>query len=226
MGQKVNPYGIRLGINKTWSSRWFSKNEYTKLLHQDLKIKKYVEKKLKNASISKINIERAAKKLRLSIYSSRPGIIIGKKGADIETLKNDLSKMSSLEVFLDIKEVRKPEVEARLVAENIASQLEKRISFRRAMKKAVQSAMRLGAKGVKIVCSGRLGGAEIARTEKYHEGSVPLHTLRGDIDYATAEAETTYGICGIKVWINKGEILLKDPYASERKHLDQGTVRE
>jgi small subunit ribosomal protein S3 len=225
MGQKVNPYGIRLGINKTWSSRWFSKNEYTKLLHQDLKIKKYVEKKLKNASISKINIERAAKKLRLSIYSSRPGIIIGKKGADIETLKNDLSKMSNLEVFLDIKEVRKPEVEARLVAENIASQLEKRISFRRAMKKAVQSAMRLGAKGVKVVCSGRLGGAEIARTEKYHEGSVPLHTLRGDIDYSTAEAETTYGICGIKVWINKGEILLKDPYASEKKQIDQGSVR-
>jgi len=225
MGQKVNPYGIRLGINKTWSSRWFSKNEYTKLLHQDLKIKKYVEKKLKNASISKINIERAAKKLRVSIYSSRPGIIIGKKGADIETLKNDLSKMSNLEVFLDIKEVRKPEVEARLVAENIATQLEKRISFRRAMKKAVQSAMRLGAKGVKVVCSGRLGGAEIARTEKYHEGSVPLHTLRGDIDYATAEAETTYGICGIKVWINKGEILLKDPYASEKKQIDQGSVR-
>ena len=225
MGQKVNPHGIRLGINKTWSSRWFSKNEYTKLLHQDLEIKKYVEKKLKNASISKINIERAAKKLRLSIYSSRPGIIIGKKGADIETLKNDLSKMSNLEVFLDIKEVRKPEVEARLVAENIASQLEKRISFRRAMKKAVQSAMRLGAKGVKVVCSGRLGGAEIARTEKYHEGSVPLHTLRGDIDYATAEAETTYGICGIKVWINKGEILLKDPYASEKKQIDQGSVR-
>ena len=225
MGQKVNPYGIRLGINKTWSSRWFSKNEYTKLLHQDLKIKKYVEKKLKNASISKINIERAAKKLRLSIYSSRPGIIIGKKGADIETLKNDLSKMSNLEVFLDIKEVRKPEVEAKLVAENIASQLEKRISFRRAMKKAVQSAMRLGAKGVKVVCSGRLGGAEIARTEKYHEGSVPLHTLRGDIDYSTAEAETTYGICGIKVWINKGEILSKDPYASEKKQIDQGSVR-
>ena len=225
MGQKVNPYGIRLGINKTWSSRWFSKNEYTKLLHQDLKIKSYVEKKLKNASISKINIERAAKKLRLSIYSSRPGIIIGKKGADIETLKKDLSKMSNLEVFLDIKEVRKPEVEAKLVAENIASQLEKRISFRRAMKKAVQSAMRLGAKGVKVVCSGRLGGAEIARTEKYHEGSVPLHTLRGDIDYATAEAETTYGICGIKVWINKGEILSKDPYASEKKQIDQGSVR-
>ena len=225
MGQKVNPNGIRLGINKTWSSRWFSRNDYTKLLHQDLKIKDYVESKLKNASISKINIERAAKKLRLSIYSSRPGIIIGKKGADIESLKNNLSKMSNLEVFLDIKEVRKPEVESKLVAENIANQLEKRVSFRRAMKKAVQSAMRLGAKGVKVVCSGRLGGAEIARTEKYHEGSVPLHTLRGDIDYATAEAETTYGICGIKVWINKGEILAKDPYASEKKQIDQGSIR-
>ena len=225
MGQKVNPNGIRLGINKTWSSRWFSKSEYAKLLHQDLEIKKYVEKKLKNASISKVNIERAAKKLRISIYSSRPGIIIGKKGADIESLKNKLSKMSNLEVFLDIKEVRKPEVEAKLVAENIASQLEKRVSFRRAMKKAVQSAMRLGAKGVKVVCSGRLGGAEIARTEKYHEGSVPLHTLRGDIDYSTAEAETTYGICGIKVWINKGEILSKDPYASEKKQIEQGGVR-
>ena len=225
MGQKVNPHGIRLGINKTWSSRWYSKTEYSKLLHQDLKIKSYVESRLKNASISKINIERAAKKLRVSIYSSRPGIIIGKKGADIETLKNNLSKLSNLEVFLDIKEVRKPEVEAKLVAENIANQLERRISFRRAMKKSVQSAMRLGAKGVKVVCSGRLGGAEIARTEKYHEGSVPLHTLRGDIDYATAEADTTYGICGIKVWINKGEILVKDPYASEKKQIDQGSVR-
>lgn len=225
MGQKVNPNGIRLGINKTWSSRWFSKSEYSKLLHQDLEIKKYVEQKLKNASVSKINIERAAKKLRISIYSSRPGIIIGKKGADIETLKNKLTQLSNLEVFLDIKEVRKPEVEAKLVAENIASQLEKRISFRRAMKKAVQSSMRLGAKGVKVMCSGRLGGAEIARTEKYHEGSVPLHTLRSDIDYATAEAETTYGICGIKVWINKGEILNKDPYASEKKQIDQGSVR-
>ena len=225
MGQKVNPNGIRLGINRTWSSRWFSKSEYSKLLHQDLEIKKYVENKLKNASISKVNIERAAKKLRISIYSSRPGIIIGKKGADIEDLKNKLTKLSNLEVFLDIKEVRKPEVEAKLVAENIASQLEKRVSFRRAMKKAVQSSMRLGAKGVKIMCSGRLGGAEIARSEKFHEGSVPLHTLRTDIDYATAEAETTYGICGIKVWINKGVILNKDPYASEKKQIEQGSVR-
>ena len=225
MGQKVNPNGIRLGINRTWSSRWYSKLEYAKLLHEDLKIKQFVEKKLKNGSISKINIERAAKKLRISIFSSRPGIIIGKKGVDIENLKSMLSKMSNLEVFLDIKEVRKPEIEAKLVAENIANQLEKRISFRRAMKKAVQSSMRLGAKGVKIVCSGRLGGAEIARTEKYHEGSVPLHTLRSDIDYATARAETTYGICGIKVWINKGEILTKDPYASEKKETEQGSVR-
>ena len=225
MGQKVNPNGIRLGINRTWSSRWYSKSEYSKLLHQDLEIKKYVENKLKNASISKVNIERAAKKLRISIYSSRPGIIIGKKGADIEDLKNKLTKLSNLEVFLDIKEVRKPEVEAKLVAENIASQLEKRVSFRRAMKKAVQSSMRLGAKGVKIMCSGRLGGAEIARTEKFHEGSVPLHTLRTDIDYATAEAQTTYGICGIKVWINKGVILNKDPYASEKKQIEQGSVR-
>ena len=225
MGQKVNPNGIRLGINRTWSSRWYSKSEYSKLLHEDLEIKKYVEQKLKNASISKINIERAAKKIRIAIFSSRPGIIIGKKGADIETLKNALSKMSNLEVFLDIKEVRKPEVEAKLVAENIANQLEKRISFRRAMKKAVQSSMRLGAKGIKVICSGRLGGAEIARSEKYHEGSVPLHTLRSDIDYATAKAETTYGICGIKVWINKGEILNKDPYASEKKELEQGNVR-
>jgi len=225
MGQKVNPTGIRLGINKTWSSRWFSKSNYKKLLHEDLNIKKYVEEKLKSASISKITIARAAKKLRLTIYSSRPGIIIGKKGADIENLKKMLTQMSNLEVFLDIKEVRKPEVEAKLVAENIATQLEKRISFRRAMKKAVQSSMRLGAKGVKIVCSGRLGGAEIARTEKFAEGSVPLHTLRSDIDYATAEAETTYGICGIKVWINKGEILNKDPYGSEKNQIEQGSVR-
>ena len=225
MGQKVNPNGLRLGINKTWSSRWFSKTNYAKLLHEDLEIKKYIKEKLASASISKVIIERAAKKLRLTIYSSRPGIIIGKKGADIESLKNKLTEMSKLEIYLDIKEVRKPEVEAKLVAENIATQLEKRISFRRAMKKAVQSAMRLGAKGVKVVCSGRLGGAEIARTEKYHLGSVPLHTLRSDIDYATAEAETTYGICGIKVWINRGEILSKDPYGSEKNQIDQGNIR-
>ena len=225
MGQKVNPNGLRLGINKTWSSRWYSKTDYAKLLHEDLEIKKYIQEKLASASISKVIIERAAKKLRLTVYSSRPGIIIGKKGADIESLKNKLTEMSKLEIYLDIKEVRKPEVEAKLVAENIASQLEKRISFRRAMKKAVQSSMRLGVKGVKVVCSGRLGGAEIARTEKYHLGSVPLHTLRSDIDYATAEAETTYGICGIKVWINRGEILLKDPLGSEKNQIEQGNIR-
>ena len=225
MGQKVNPNGLRLGINKTWSSRWYSKKDYAKLLHEDLEIKKYIQEKLASASISRVIIERASKKLRLTIYSSRPGIIIGKKGSDIESLKNKLTEMSKLEVYLDIKEVRKPEVEAKLVAENISTQLEKRISFRRAMKKAVQSAMRLGAKGVKIVCSGRLGGAEIARTEKYHLGSVPLHTLRTDIDYATAEAETTYGICGIKVWINRGEILSKDPYGSEKNQIEQGNIR-
>jgi len=225
MGQKVNPNGFRLGVNRTWSSRWFSKSNYAKFLHQDLEIKSYVRKKLKNASIAKINIERAAKKIRISIYSSRPGIIIGKKGADIEDLKNKLTKLSNLEVFLDIKEIRKPEVEAKLVAENIATQLEKRVSFRRAMKKSVQSSMRLGAKGIKVLCSGRLGGAEIARNEKFNEGSVPLHTLRSDIDYATAEAETTYGIVGIKVWINKGIILKKDPYGSEKKQVELGSVR-
>ena len=225
MGQKINPNGLRLGINKTWSSRWYAKNNYAQFLHEDLKIKKYIYKKLSNASVSTIVIERAAKKLRVTMYSSRPGIIIGKKGADIESLKKMLSKMTNLDVFLDIKEVRKPEVEAKLVAENIASQLVKRISFRRAMKKAVQASMRLGAKGVKIVCSGRLGGAEIARTEKYHEGSVPLHTLRSDIDYATAEAETTYGICGIKVWINKGKISSNDPLGSEKNQIEQGSIR-
>ena len=225
MGQKINPNGFRLGINKTWSSRWYAKNDYAKFLHEDLKIRKYIKKTLENASISKIIIERAAKKLRITLYSSRPGIIIGKKGSDIESLKKVLSIMTNLEVFLDIKEVRKPEVEAKLVAENIATQLEKRISFRRAMKKAVQASMRLGAKGIKIECNGRLGGAEIARTEKYQEGSVPLHTLRNDIDYANAEAETTYGICGIKVWINKGEILSKDPLGSEKNQIAQGSVR-
>ena len=224
MGQKVNPNGLRLGINKTWSSRWYAKTDYAKLLHEDLEIKKYIQEKLTSASISKVIIERAAKKLRLTIYSSRPGIIIGKKGIDIESLKNKLTEMSKLEVYLDIKEVRKPEVEAKLVAENIASQLEKRISFRRAMKKAVQSSMRLGAKGIKVECNGRLGGAEIARVEKYQEGSVPLHTLRNDIDYASARANTTYGICGIKVWINKGEILAKDPLGSEKSQIEQGSV--
>ena len=224
MGLKVNPNGLRLGINKTWSSRWYSKKDYAKLLHEDLEIKKYIQEKLASASISKVIIERAAKKLRLTVYSSRPGIIIGKKGADIESLRNKLTDMSKLEVYLDIKEIRKPEVEAKLVAENIAPQLEKRISFRRAMKKAVQSSMRLGAKGVKVVCSGRLGGAEIARTEKYHLGSVPLHTLRSDIDYATAEAETTYGICGIKVWIYLGDIMEHNPFVKEENTEEKNII--
>ena len=226
MGQKVNPNGIRLGINKTWSSRWFSKTNYTKLLHEDLNIKKYVEAKLKSASISKIIIERAAKKLRLTIFSSRPGIIIGKKGSDIENLKNVLTKMSNLQVFIDIKEVRKPEVDAKLVAENIAVQLEKRISFRRAMKRAVQSAMRQGAEGIRINTGGRLGGAEIARTEWYREGRVPLHTMRADIDYGVATAQTAYGNCGVKVWIFRGEIMAHDPSAmDESRSKQQGAPR-
>ena len=225
MGQKINPNGLRLGVNKTWDSRWFSKKDYAKLLHEDFNLRSYVYKKLNNASVSKVIIERAAKKLRITIYSARPGIIIGKKGADIEKLKNELTKIASVEIILDIKEVRKPEIISNLVAENIASQLEKRVSFRRAMKRGAQSAIRLGAKGVKVVVSGRLGGTDIARTEAYNEGSVPLHTLRADIDYATAEAETTYGICGIKVWINKGEILDKDPMGSEKKLIEEGGVR-
>ena len=226
MGQKVNPNGLRLGINKTWSSRWYAKKLYAKFLHEDIKIKDYIKNKLASASISKIILERIAKKMRITLYSSRPGIIIGKRGSDIESLKKTLSAMTNLEVFLDIMEIRKPEVEAKLVAENIASQLEKRISFRRAMKKAVQASIRLGAKGIKVECSGRLGGSDIARTEKYHQGSVPLHTIRNDIDYATAEAATTYGICGIKVWINKGEILAKDPLGSEKNQIEQGSVRK
>ena len=210
MGQKINPNGPRLGVNKTWDSRWFSKKDYAKLLHEDFNLRAYIHKKLKNASISKVIIERAAKKLRITIYSARPGIIIGKKGADIEKLKNDLSKIASADVILDIKEVRKPEIIACLVADNIASQLEKRVSFRRAMKRGAQSAMRLGAKGVKVAIGGRLGGIDIARTESYNEGSVPLHTLRADIDYAEAEALTTYGMIGVKVWIYKGKIFRKE----------------
>ena len=226
MGQKVNPVGFRLGVNRGWDSVWFAKkNKFGNNLIEDFKIREYIKKNVVNSGISKVMIERSAKKCFVTIYTSRPGFVIGKKGSDIEKIKKKLSKLTNNEVTLNIKEVKKPELNSYLVAENIANQLERRISFRRAMKKAVQSSMRLGAKGVKVVCSGRLGGAEIARTEKYHEGSVPLHTLRSDIDYATAEAETTYGICGIKVWINKGEILNKDPYASEKKQLDEGSIR-
>ena len=226
MGQKVHPTGFRLGVIKKHNALWYAKGKtYRENLIEDLKVRNHINDKLRFSSISKVELERSAQNFVVNIHTSRPGIIIGKKGADIESLKNKLTKMSKLEVFLDIKEVRKPEVDAQLVADNIASHIEKRISFRRAMKKAVQSSMRLGAKGVKVVCSGRLGGAEIARTEKYAEGSVPLHTLRSDIDYATSEAETTYGICGIKVWINKGEILNKDPYGSEKNQVEQGSIR-
>ena len=217
MGQKVKPIGLRLGINRTWDSRWFAEKNYSDLLHKDLKVRKYIMDKLKSAAVSKVVIERPAGRARVSIYSGRPGLIIGKIGQDIEKLKNELSTTLGMEVSLNIMEIRKPEIDARLVAENIAQQLERRVAFRRAMKRSVQSAMRLGAAGVRINCAGRLGGAEIARTEWYREGRVPLHTLRADVDYGEAEANTTYGICGIKVWIFKGEIMEHDPLAQEKR---------
>jgi small subunit ribosomal protein S3 len=217
MGQKVNPIGLRLGINRTWDSRWYaSPKDYAGLLHEDIKIRDFLNKKLSQAGISKIVIERPAKKARITIHSARPGIIIGKKGADIDKLRQEISKITASEVHLNIVEIRKPEIDAKLIAENIAQQLERRVAFRRAMKRSVQSAMRLGAQGIRINCGGRLGGAEIARTEWYREGRVPLHTMRADIDYGVAEAMTAYGICGIKVWVFKGEIMEHDPMASER----------
>ncbi|MBL1405346.1 MAG: 30S ribosomal protein S3 [Hyphomicrobiales bacterium] len=226
MGQKINPIGFRLGINRTWDSRWFAtKGEYGQLVHEDLAIRAYLEKELSAASIAKVVIERPHKKCRVSIHAARPGIIIGKKGADIEKLRKKVGTMTDSEVHINIVEVRKPEIDATIVAQSIAQQLERRIAFRRAMKRSVQSAMRLGAQGIRINCAGRLGGAEIARMEWYREGRVPLHTLRADIDYGTAEAKTAYGICGVKVWIFKGEILEHDPYASERRAIesnDQG----
>ena len=218
MGQKVSPIGLRLGINRTWDSRWFAEgDEYGKLLHEDLKIREFIFKELSQAGISKVIIERPAKKCRVTIYSARPGVIIGKKGADIEKLRQKIAKHTASEVNLNIVEVRKPEIDAKLIADNIAQQLERRVAFRRAMKRAVQSAMRLGAGGIRINCAGRLGGAEIARTEWYREGRVPLHTLRADIDYGTSEALTAYGICGMKVWVFKGEIMEHDPMAHERR---------
>lgn len=221
MGQKVNPISLRLGINRTWDSRWYAnEKDYAGLLHEDIKIRKFLEKKLSQAGISKIVIERPAKKARVTIHSARPGIIIGKKGADIDKLRQEISKMTASEVHLNIVEIRKPEIDAKLIAENIAQQLERRVAFRRAMKRSVQSAMRLGAQGIRINCAGRLGGAEIARTEWYREGRVPLHTMRADIDYGVAEALTAYGICGIKVWVFKGEIMEHDPMASERRALE------
>lgn len=218
MGQKVNPIGFRLGINRTWDSRWYAGgHEYGQLLQEDIKIREYLTTELKQAGISKIIIERPHRKCRVSIYSARPGVVIGKKGADIEKLRRKLGTITSSEVHLNIVEIRKPEIDATLVAENIAQQLERRVAFRRALKRAVQSAMRLGAEGIRINAGGRLGGAEIARMEWYREGRVPLHTLRADIDYGTARAKTAYGICGIKVWIFKGEILEHDPMAQDKR---------
>lgn len=210
MGQKVNPIGLRLGITKTWESRWFADKKYSEYILEDFKIRKFIKKKLNHAGISKIEIERSAKRIRLRIFTARPGIVIGKKGSEIEVLKKELEKLVTQEVLIDIQEVRKPEIDAQLIAENVALQIERRVAFRRAMKRGVSSAMRFGAQGIKIICAGRLGGAEMARTEWYREGRVPLHTLRADIDYGFTEANTTYGIIGVKVFVFHGEILKRD----------------
>ena len=223
MGQKVNPIGLRLGINRTWDSRWYADGEYASLLHEDIKLRRYLKGRLSQAGVSKIVIERPAKKARITIHTARPGVVIGKKGADIERLRKELAKMTSSDVHLNIIEIRKPEIDAQLVAENIAQQLERRIGFRRAMKRAVQSAMRLGAQGIRINCGGRLGGAEIARTEWYREGRVPLHTLRADVDFGLTTAKTTYGTCGVKVWVFKGEIMEHDPMAQDKRVQEQQT---
>ena len=224
MGHKSNPIGLRLQINRTWDSRWYAEGrDYAKLLSEDIEIRKHIVESLPQAAISKVVIERPAKLCRISIYAARPGVIIGKKGADIEKLRAKLSKMTASEVKLNIVEIRKPEIDAKLVAQGIADQLIRRVAFRRAMKRAVQSALRLGAEGIKITCGGRLGGAEIARIEWYREGRVPLHTLRANIDYAEAEALTAYGIIGIKCWIFKGEIMAHDPTAQDRLMMEAQT---
>lgn len=210
MGQKVHPIGFRLGVTRTWDSRWYAEGDYATLLHEDVKLRNFLKKRLYHAGISKIEIERAANKAKVNIFAARPGIIIGKKGAEVETLKKELTKVTDKEVFINIQEVRKPEVDAQLVAENIALQMERRVAFRRAMKRAVTTALKFGAQGIKIACSGRLGGAEMRRREWYREGRVPLHTLRANIDYGFAEAKTTYGIIGVKVLLFKGEVLSKD----------------
>ena len=225
MGHKTNPIGFRLGITRTWDSRWYAGKDYAKLLHDDIKLRAHLRAKLSQAGVSKVVIERPAKKPRVTIYAARPGVVIGKKGQDIDTLRKELSVMAKAEVSLNIMEIRKPEIDATLVAENIAQQLERRVAFRRAMKRAVQSAMRLGAQGIKITCGGRLGGAEIARVEWYREGRVPLHTLRADLDYGVATAKTTYGTCGVKVWIFKGEILVQDPLAQDKRAAEQASQR-
>jgi small subunit ribosomal protein S3 len=216
LGQKVNPIGLRLGIIKTWESRWFGGKNYAHYIFEDHKLRQFVKKKLYHAGVSRIEIERSAKRIRLRIFTARPGIVIGKKGAEIALLKKEIEKLTAHEVLIDIQEIRKPEIDAQLVAENVATQLERRVAFRRAMKRAVQSALRFGALGIKVICAGRLGGAEIARTEWYREGRVPLHTLRADIDYGLAEARTTYGVVGVKVSIFKGEVLRKDQPAAEQ----------
>ncbi|MDD3445943.1 MAG: 30S ribosomal protein S3 [Zavarzinia sp.] len=222
MGQKVNPVGLRLGINRTWDSRWYaSKKDFAGLLHEDLKIRAFLEKKLASAGIARVVIERPAKKCRVTIHTARPGVVIGKKGADIEKLRAELAKMTKSEVSLNIVEIRKPEIDAKLIAENIAQQLERRVAFRRAMKRSVQSAMRLGAGGIRINCGGRLGGAEIARIEWYREGRVPLHTLRADIDFGRGTAHTAMGTCGVKVWVFKGEIMAHDPMAQDKRLAEQ-----
>ncbi len=225
MGQKVNPIGLRVGINRTWDSRWFAGRDFANLLHEDLKLKQYLTERLGQAGVSRIVIERPAKKARVTIHTARPGVVIGKKGADIEKLRSDLAKMTGSEVSLNIVEIRKPEIDAKLIADNIAQQLERRVAFRRAMKRAVQSAMRLGALGIRINCSGRLGGAEIARMEWYREGRVPLHTLRAEIDFGEGTAKTTYGTCGVKVWVFKGEILAHDPMAVDKRASENQAAR-
>ena len=224
MGQKVNPIGMRLQVNRTWDSRWYADDkDYGNLLLEDLKIRDFIHKELKAAGISRVIIERPHKKCRVTIHTARPGVIIGKKGADIEGLRKKLAKFTASELHLNIVEVRKPELDAQLVAESIAQQMERRVSFRRAMKRGVQNAMRMGALGIRVNVAGRLGGAEIARTEWYREGRVPLHTLRANIDYAEAEALTAYGIIGIKCWIFKGEILGHDPMAQDRLMMEAQT---
>ncbi|MGI9425859.1 MAG: 30S ribosomal protein S3 [Hyphomicrobiaceae bacterium] len=221
MGHKVNPIGLRLGINRTWDSRWYANTgEYGRLLHEDMRVREHIMKMKRQAGISKVVIERPHKKCRVTVHTARPGVLIGKKGADIDKLRGQLAQLTDSEVHLNVVEVRKPEIDATLIAEGIAQQLERRVAFRRAMKRAVQSALRLGAQGVRINCAGRLGGAEIARTEWYREGRVPLHTLRADIDFGYGQAKTAYGIIGIKVWIFKGEIMEHDPMASERRAIE------
>jgi small subunit ribosomal protein S3 len=225
MGHKVNPIGFRLGVNRTWDSRWYADRNYAKLLLEDIRIREFLEERLKQAGVSRVVIERAAKKTRVLIHTARPGVVIGKKGQEIDQLRKELGKLTDGDVNLNIVEIRKPELDAKLVAENIAQQLQRRVTFRRAMKRAVQSAMRLGAQGIRVSCAGRLGGAEIARSEWYREGRVPLHTLRANIDFGRTTAFTPYGTCGIKVWVFRGEILEHDPMAFDKRLSESSSMR-